>query len=142
MNMTALASIPDEELWKLSCSGDREAFGRIVERYQSLICSLAYSACGNFAAQRISPRDLRDSLAKSEGTARSQKHSRLALRIVRNLSANSVRRTVPGVATPTAGFSCGGPRIGERPGSRNRPARRGSHRLRPWEKCRQVIVSH
>jgi len=29
--------------------GDREAFGRIVERYQSLICSLAYSATGSLS---------------------------------------------------------------------------------------------
>ena len=33
---------------ELSRNGDREAFGRIVERYQSLICALTYSACGNF----------------------------------------------------------------------------------------------
>jgi RNA polymerase sigma factor (sigma-70 family) len=29
--------------------GDREAFGRIVERYQGLICALAYNACGNIS---------------------------------------------------------------------------------------------
>src|SRR5438270_12854318 len=28
-------------------AGDRDAFGRIVARYQSLICSLAYSATGS-----------------------------------------------------------------------------------------------
>jgi len=40
------ATASDEQLWRLACEGDREAFGRIVERYQSLVCSLAYSACG------------------------------------------------------------------------------------------------
>jgi RNA polymerase sigma factor (sigma-70 family) len=29
--------------------GDREAFGRIVDRYKSLVCAIAYSACGNTA---------------------------------------------------------------------------------------------
>ena len=40
------ATASDEQLWRLSCDGDREAFTKIVERYQSLICSIAYSACG------------------------------------------------------------------------------------------------
>ncbi|MGZ8940047.1 MAG: RNA polymerase sigma factor, partial [Limisphaerales bacterium] len=39
--------LADEQLWRLSLKGDREAFGRIVGRYQALICSLAYSGCGS-----------------------------------------------------------------------------------------------
>jgi RNA polymerase sigma factor (sigma-70 family) len=37
----------DAELVSQSLAGSREAFGRIVEQYQSLICSLAYSATGS-----------------------------------------------------------------------------------------------
>jgi len=37
----------DAQLVERCLAGDHEAFGRIVARYQSLICSLAYSACGN-----------------------------------------------------------------------------------------------
>lgn len=37
----------DAELVSQSLSGSREAFGRIVEQYQSLICSIAYSATGS-----------------------------------------------------------------------------------------------
>ena len=37
----------DTELVSQSLTGSREAFGRIVARYQSLICSLAYSATGS-----------------------------------------------------------------------------------------------
>jgi len=37
----------DEQLVAQTLEGDREAFGRIVSRYQNLICSLAYSAMGN-----------------------------------------------------------------------------------------------
>ena len=37
----------DVELVAASLSGDRAAFGRIVSRYQSLVCSVTYSATGN-----------------------------------------------------------------------------------------------
>lgn len=46
----ATETLDDVQLVELSRDGDREAFGRIVERYQSLICALTYSACGNFQA--------------------------------------------------------------------------------------------
>jgi RNA polymerase sigma factor (sigma-70 family) len=37
----------DTDLVSQSLQGDRDAFGQIVSRYQSLICSLAYSATGS-----------------------------------------------------------------------------------------------
>jgi DNA-directed RNA polymerase specialized sigma24 family protein len=37
----------DRELVERSLNGDRGAFGRIVERYQSLICAVTYSATGD-----------------------------------------------------------------------------------------------
>lgn len=37
----------DTEMVTESLGGSRDAFGRIVARYQSLICSLAYSATGS-----------------------------------------------------------------------------------------------
>lgn len=40
----------DAELVAASLSGNRDAFGLIVARYQSLICSLAYSATGSLGA--------------------------------------------------------------------------------------------
>src|SRR5262249_18525167 len=44
MNMMDSGAMSDERLWELSRDGDGEAFGRIVERYQSLVCAVAYSA--------------------------------------------------------------------------------------------------
>ena len=38
----------DAELVNGTLAGNRDAFGQIVSRYQSLICSLAYSATGSF----------------------------------------------------------------------------------------------
>ncbi len=39
----------DASLVKSTLAGNREAFGQIVARYQSPICGLAYSACGDLA---------------------------------------------------------------------------------------------
>lgn len=45
--MTSVAEMADDELVAQTLVGNRDAFGRIVARYQSLICSLAYSATGS-----------------------------------------------------------------------------------------------
>lgn len=39
----------DAELVAASLAGNRDAFGQIVSRYQSLVCSLAYSATGSLS---------------------------------------------------------------------------------------------
>lgn len=39
----------DAELIQLCGQGDEDAYGQIVERYQSLVCSVAYNRCGNLA---------------------------------------------------------------------------------------------
>jgi len=46
---TANASESDSDLWQLVCRGSASAFEVLVRRYQSLVCSVAYSACGNLA---------------------------------------------------------------------------------------------
>src|SRR4030095_471924 len=48
-NMTSIELVTDVELVAACLAGDREAFGRIVERYQRLLCSLAYSATGSLS---------------------------------------------------------------------------------------------
>ncbi len=49
MMTTAMSAVAnnDADLVIASLAGDRDAFGHIVSRYQSLICSLAYSATGS-----------------------------------------------------------------------------------------------
>src|SRR5882672_4679350 len=47
--MPATMELGDAELVSRSLAGNREAFAGIVARYQSLICSLAYSASGNLS---------------------------------------------------------------------------------------------
>src|SRR5271169_5658872 len=46
--MNVEAGTADAELVTQTREGNRDAFGQIVSRYQSLICSLAYSATGSF----------------------------------------------------------------------------------------------
>jgi len=46
-SMTGVETNTDRDLVTESLAGDRDAFGKIVSRYQSLICSLAYSATGS-----------------------------------------------------------------------------------------------
>src|SRR5664279_434823 len=43
----SVATSNDAELVSASLGGNRDAFGHIVSRYQSLVCSLAYSATGS-----------------------------------------------------------------------------------------------
>lgn len=52
MNTSNLLSqnLDDAQLVERSLRGDTRAFGSIVERHQSLVCGLAYSACGNIHA--------------------------------------------------------------------------------------------
>jgi len=45
----SVAAPNDAELVSESLSGNRDAFGQIVAQYQSLICSLAYSATGSLS---------------------------------------------------------------------------------------------
>jgi RNA polymerase sigma factor (sigma-70 family) len=47
--MAAVAHGNDSELVARSLAGDRNAFGEIVARYQSLVCSLAYSSTGSLS---------------------------------------------------------------------------------------------
>lgn len=48
-SMPSIEVISDAELVAACLAGDRAAFGRIVERYQRLLCSLAYSATGQLS---------------------------------------------------------------------------------------------
>lgn len=48
-DMVSTTAPNDAELVKATLAGDREAFERIVSRYQALICTLTYSATGNLS---------------------------------------------------------------------------------------------
>ncbi len=48
-NTFNLSAVTDAELIQRCGQGDQNAYGQIVERYQSLVCSVAYNRCGDLA---------------------------------------------------------------------------------------------
>lgn len=54
---TSVAGNNDAQLVECSLTGDRDAFARIVGRYQSLVCSIAYNATGSLSlSEDLAPR--------------------------------------------------------------------------------------
>lgn len=93
MNPLSILVTPDAQLWQMSLAGDREAFGQIVERHQSLICALAYCACGDLARAEDLAQETFLAAWRTPGELREPAKLRSWLcGIVRNLAANAARR--------------------------------------------------
>ncbi len=95
MNTLAMSEtelLADAELVGLCLNGDRDAFGRIVERYQSLVCALAYSACGDLARSEDLAQETFIAAWRQLATLKEPAKLKYWLcGIVRNLIHNSVR---------------------------------------------------
>jgi RNA polymerase sigma factor (sigma-70 family) len=89
-----LVQVPeDADLVALSLAGNRDAFGQIVSRYQSLICSLAYSATGNLGESEDLAQETFITAWKHLRHLREQNKLRAWLYgIARNRINNSLRR--------------------------------------------------
>jgi RNA polymerase sigma factor (sigma-70 family) len=88
-----MVSSGDSELVQRSLSGDREAFGLIVSRYQLLICSLAYSATGCLGQSEDLAQETFITAWKRLGHLRQQHSLRAWLcGIARNRINNALRR--------------------------------------------------
>jgi RNA polymerase sigma factor (sigma-70 family) len=88
-----MVSSGDSELVQRSLSGDREAFGQIVSRYQLLICSLAYSATGCLGQSEDLAQETFITAWKRLGHLRQQHSLRAWLcGIARNRINNALRR--------------------------------------------------
>lgn len=86
--------VSDVDLWRSSRAGDRDAFGRIVERYQSLVASIAYSRTGDLASASDFAQETFVTAWRSLGELREPALLKSWLAgIVRNLTANSAKRT-------------------------------------------------
>ncbi|MGO8764293.1 MAG: RNA polymerase sigma factor [Limisphaerales bacterium] len=94
--MTASMTIADQsdaELAAQSQKGNRDAFGLIIARYQSLICSLAYSATGNLCLSEDLAQDTFFAAWKQLAGLREPEKLRAWLcGIARNLINNSLRK--------------------------------------------------
>jgi len=83
----------DAELVSESLSGNRDAFGQIVTRYQSLICSLGYSATGSLSQSEDLAQETFITAWKQLATLREPEKLRAWLcGVARNLINNSLRR--------------------------------------------------
>jgi len=81
------------ELLRASLAGSKDAFGRIVERYQPLICAIAYSATGDFGRSRQLAQETFIRAYKSLAQLRDLEKFRAYLcRIARNLVDKSIRQ--------------------------------------------------
>ena len=83
----------DSELVTQSLAGSRDAFGGIVARYQSLLCSLAYSATGSFSQSEDLAQETFVIAWKQLADLREPEKLRSWLcRISRNLTYDALRR--------------------------------------------------
>jgi RNA polymerase sigma factor (sigma-70 family) len=83
----------DSELVTQSLAGNRDAFGRIVARYQSLLCSLAYSATGSLSQSEDLAQETFVTAWKQLAELREPEKLRWWLcRISRNLTYDELRR--------------------------------------------------
>lgn len=82
----------DSELLQASLAGDKEAFGAVVQRYQSLVCAIAYSATGDFARSEELAQETFLRVWKHLRQLEDLSHFRAWLcTIARNLISQSVR---------------------------------------------------
>lgn len=85
----------DAALVSATLAGDREAFGHIVARYQTLICSLAYSGTGSLSQSEDLAQETFVAAWKQLANLREPEHLRAWLcGIARNLINNSLRKQV------------------------------------------------
>ena len=83
----------DMELVSASLSGNRDAFGQIVARYQSLVCSLAFSATGSLSQSEDLAQETFLTAWKQLGNLREPEKLRAWIcGIARNLIHNFLRR--------------------------------------------------
>jgi RNA polymerase sigma factor (sigma-70 family) len=90
--MTPATASGDAELVNASLEGNRDAFGFIVSRYQSLVCSLAYSATGSLSQSEDLAQDTFVAAWKQLADLREPAQLRAWLcGIARNLINNALR---------------------------------------------------
>jgi RNA polymerase sigma factor (sigma-70 family) len=83
----------DTELIAQSLDGNCDAFGQIVARYQTLICSLAYSACGNIHfSEELAQQTFVTAWQQLRNLREPKKLKSWLCGIARNVARNALRR--------------------------------------------------
>jgi len=93
MNSTmSIAVHNDAELVHESLTGNRDAFGQIVARYQSLVCSLAFSATGSLSqSEDLAQETFVTAWRQLAGLREPEKLRSWLCRIARNLTYDALR---------------------------------------------------
>ena len=91
--MIASSAQNDAELVNASLGGNRDAFGQIVARYQSLVCSLAFSATGSLSlSEDLAQETFVTAWKQLAGLREPEKLRTWLCGIARNLINNFLRR--------------------------------------------------
>jgi len=91
--MMSVTANNDAELVSGSLAGNRDAFGQIVARYQSLVCSLAFSATGSLSqSEDLAQETFVTAWKQLAGLREPEKLRAWLCGIARNLINNSLRK--------------------------------------------------
>ena len=91
--MMSVTACNDAELVSASLSGNRDAFGQIVARYQSLVCSLAYSVTGSLShSEDLAQETFVAAWKQLAGLREPEKLRAWLCGIARNLIHNALRK--------------------------------------------------
>ena len=90
--MSDAKTLDDARLVELGLEGNREAFGQLVARYQSPVCALAYSACGDLSlSQDLAQETFLVAWRKLGDLKERSKFRAWLFGIARNLNHNTFR---------------------------------------------------
>jgi len=93
----AWADLSDEELFALTCEGEREAFHLLVERYEGRAIHTARSIVGSYeTAREVAQEAFLKVYAARERFDQKRAFRTWFYRILRNQAVDRVRRTAPG----------------------------------------------
>jgi RNA polymerase sigma factor (sigma-70 family) len=96
-------STSDAELIQQSRNGDEAAYGQMVQRYQSLVCSVAYSRCGDLGmSEDLAQEAFIQAWKKLADLADANKFKSWVCTIARNLASRSREKSTRNVATGAA----------------------------------------
>ena len=97
------STISDAELIQQSRNGDESAYGEIVQRHQSLVCSVAYNRCGDLATSEDLAQDaFIQAWKRLADLSDVTKFKSWICTIVRNMASQSHAKATRNVATGAA----------------------------------------
>ena len=143
--MTQVEFPSDTQLVGRCLGGDRDAFGQIVDRYQGLVCALAYSACGDIGRSEDLAQET--FLAAWHSLKNLKDRGRLKqwlCGITRHIIQEFYRRATRDPIATAAPYEEAATASGASPGL---PSQRSARRSGPssgacWKGCRPRIVNH